>query len=266
MDRPAHRASTLSVGIAGLGNIGTEVARWLAGSAPRSLRLVAVAGRDPAATASRLVSLGIEAQATSLEALGASCDVLVDCLAPEATGVLLESCIDSGKTIVVINTGVLLLQPAWIDRARRAGTRLLVPSGAVAGVDALRAAAMGRIDAVHIRSSKPPAGLDTDGSAQPRRVFAGTAREAVAAWPKNMNITATLALAGIGGERTQVEIWSDPALERNVHEVEIDSDSTRLRIRIENRPSAANPRSSAITAHSVCATLAGLVDPVRIGT
>src|SRR5690606_11225399 len=127
-------------------------------------------------------------------------------------------------------------------------------------------AAMGRIDAVRIRSSKPPAGLDTDAAAQPRCVFSGTAREAVAAWPKNMNITATLALAGIGGERTRVEIWSDPALERNVHEVEIDSDSTRLRIRIENRPSAANPRSSAITAYSVCAALASLVDPVRIGT
>src|SRR5690554_6717614 len=108
--------SALAVGIAGLGNIGTEVARWLAGSAPRSLRLAAVAGRDPVATAARLASLRIETQATRLDTLGAHCDVLVDCLAPEATGVLLDSCIDSGKTIVVINAGVLLLQPDWIDR------------------------------------------------------------------------------------------------------------------------------------------------------
>src|SRR5690606_12462609 len=184
----------------------------------------------------------------------------------EATGSLLETCIDSGKAIVEINVGVLLQQPHWIERARRAGTRLLVPSGAVAGIDALRAASMGRIDSVRVRTSKPPAGLDATGAGQAQRVFAGNAREASAAWTKNMNIAATQALAGIGGERTEVEIWSDPALERNVHEVEIDSDSTRLRIRIENRPSAANPRSSAITAYSVCAALAGLVDPVRIGT
>ena len=256
----------LAVGIAGLGNIGTEVARWLAGSAPRSLELAAVAGRDPGAIAARLSSLGIQAPATALDALAGRCDVLVDCLAPEATAGLLETCIDSGRTIVEINVGVLLQEPQWMERARCAGTRLLVPSGAVAGVDALRAASMGRIDSVRIRSSKPPAGLDALDATEARRMFAGTAREAVAAWPRNMNIAATLALAGIGGDRTEVEIWSDPALERNVHEVEIDSDSTRLRIRIENRPSASNPRSSAITAYSVCATLAGIVDPVRIGT
>jgi len=262
MDKHHH---PLAVGIAGLGNIGTEVARWLAASAPRSLELALVAGRDPGTIAARLSSLGIAAKATTLDALAGDCDVIVDCLAPEASAGLLETCIDSGKAIVEINVGVLLLQPQWLERARRAGTRLLVPSGAVAGVDALRAAAMGRIDAVRIRSSKPPAGLDADDARQARRVFAGTAREAVQAWPRNMNIAATLGLAGIGGERTEVEIWSDPALERNVHEVEIDSDSTRLRIRIENRPSASNPRSSAITAHSICAALASLVDPVRIG-
>ncbi len=255
----------LAVGIAGLGNIGTEVARWLAGSAPRSLQLAVVAGRDPGATAARLSSLGIEAEAVALDALAGRSDVVVDCLSPEATGPLLETCIDGGGTIVEINVGVLLQEPRWMERARRAGTRLLVPSGAVAGVDALRAASMGRIDSVRIRSSKPPAGLDAAGATEARRVFAGTALEAVAAWPRNMNIAATLGLAGIGGERTRVEIWSDPALERNVHEVEIDSDSTRLRIRIENRPSASNPRSSAITAYSVCAALAGIVDPVRIG-
>lgn len=259
-----HRPA-LTVGIAGLGNIGTEVARWLAASAPRSLALAAAAGRDPQAIAARLSSLGIAAQATAIDALAGQCDVIVDCLAPEATAALLETCIDGGGTVMTVNVGVLLQEPQWIERARRTGTRLLVPSGAVAGIDALRAAAMGRIDSVRIRTSKPPAGLDAGGAAGPQRVFAGNAREAIAAWPRNMNIAATLSLAGIGGERTEVEIWSDPALERNVHEVEIDSDSTRLRIRIENRPSAANPRSSAITAHSVCAALAGLVDPVRIG-
>ena len=87
-----------------------------------------------------------------------------------------------------------------------------------------------------------------------------------ALWLSDAMDAATLSLAGLGGERTEVEIWSDPGLARNVHEIEIDSDSTSIRITIENRPSAANPRSSAITANSVCAVLAGLVDPVRIGT
>jgi aspartate dehydrogenase len=255
----------IALGIAGLGNIGSEVARWLAGAAPRTLALAAVGGRDPAAIAARLASFGIDVPAMPLGALAARCDVVVDCLAPEAAAGLLETCIDRGGIVVEINVGVLLQQPEWIARARRAGTRLLVPSGAVAGVDALRAAAMGRIDRVRIRTRKPPAGLDGAAADGARQLFAGNAFEATAAFPRNMNIAATLALAGIGGERTEVEVWSDPTLSRNVHEVEIDSDSTRLTIRIENRPSAANPRSSALTAHSVCAALAGLADPLRLG-
>ena len=149
--------------------------------------------------------------------------------------------------------------------AYRSGTRVIVPSGAVAGLDMLRAAAIGRIRSVRLRTRKPPAGLDAGGDG-PTCVFAGNAIEACRAFPRNVNVAATLSLAGIGGERTEVEIWSDPALARNVHEIEIDAEDTLIRMSIENRPSATNPRSSAITAHSVCAVLAGLVDPVRIGT
>jgi aspartate dehydrogenase len=258
----------LAIGIAGLGNIGTEVARWLVTDAPPGLRLAAAGGRDPDAVAGRLAALGASGVlATPLVQLLDHCDVLVDCLEPGASAALLETCVDSGKTLVPVSVCVLLLEPGLLERARAAGTRVLVPSGAIAGVDALRAAALGRIDAVRVRTSKPPAGLSADGHADPhpRRLFAGNALDACRAWPRNVNIAATLALAGRGGDRTEVEIWSDPALTRNVHEIEIDSDSTRLRIRIENLPSAANPRSSALTAHSVCALLAGLVEPVRVG-
>jgi aspartate dehydrogenase len=258
----------LAVGIAGLGNIGTEVARWLVADAPPGLRLAAAGGREPAAVAARLAALGATgARATSLAQLLDHCDVLVDCLEPGASATLLETCVDSGKTLVPVSVCVLLLDPGLLERARAAGTRVLVPSGAIAGLDALRAAALGRIDSIRVRTSKPPAGLQAEAGADPRpqRLFAGNAFDACRAWPRNVNIAATLALAGVGGERTEVEIWSDPALTRNVHEIEIDSDSTALRIRIENRPSAANPRSSALTAQSVCALLLGLVAPVRVG-
>jgi aspartate dehydrogenase len=259
--------TVLAVGIAGLGNVGAEVARWLAHGAPADLRLAAAAGRDVAGTAARLAELGHpHAHATTLDALRDACDVVVECLAPEAVAGLLEGCVDRGGTIVAVSAAALLERPDLIARARRNGTRLIVPSGAVAGLDALRAAAFGEIRAVRLRTRKPPAGLAGGDAEGPVRVFAGNARDACRAWPRNVNVAATLSLAGIGGERTEVEIWSDPALARNVHEIEIDSDSTLIRMTIENRPSAANPRSSAITAHSVCAVLAGLVDPVRIGT
>lgn len=259
-------AAPLAVGIAGLGNIGLDVARWLVGAAPPGLRLAAAGGRDPAAVAERLASLGSGARAVALADLIDQCDVLVDCLAPEASAELLDACVESRKTIVPVSVCVLLLNPALLERARRAGTRVIVPSGAVAGLDALRAAAIGELRAVRVRTSKPPAGLDGQAAAGPQQLFAGNALDACRAWPRNVNIAATLALAGLGGERTEVQIWSDPALTRNVHEIEIDSDATSIRIRIENRPSATNPRSSALTAQSVCEALEGLVDPVRVGT
>jgi aspartate dehydrogenase len=266
---PAHalQAQALRVGIAGLGNIGSALARWLAGTAPPALQLSAAAGRDIPDLAARLKALGHpHARALALSELAAHCDVVVDCLDPSASEGFLETCVDTGRVLVPVSVSVLLARPDLIDRARRAGTRLLVPSGAVAGLDALRAAAQGRIHSVKVITRKPPAGLDEGANSAPRRLFAGSAQEACRAWPRNVNIAATLSLAGLGGAHTQVEIWSDPALDRNVHEIEIDSDSTRIRMSIANLPSADNPRSSAITAHSVCAVLLGLVDPVRIGT
>jgi aspartate dehydrogenase len=266
MTQSSPRIETLAIGIAGLGGIGSEVARWLAGAAPPGLRLAAAAGREVAATAARLVELGHpQARAVPLDALAGACDVLVECLAPEAAATLLDAVADGGGTIVTVSVSALLAQPALLERARRSGTRVIVPSGAVAGLDMLRAAAIGRIRSVRLRTRKPPAGLDAGGDG-PTCVFAGNAIEACRAFPRNVNVAATLSLAGIGGERTEVEIWSDPALARNVHEIEIDAEDTLIRMSIENRPSAANPRSSAITAHSVCAVLADLVDPVRIGT
>lgn len=259
-------AATLAIGIAGLGNIGLDVARWLLAHAPAGLRLAAAGGRDPAAVAERLASLGAQARAVALPELIEHCDVLVDCLSPEASAELLDACVESGKTIVPVSVCVLLLNPSLLERARRSGTRVIVPSGAVAGLDALRAAAVGELRAIRVKTSKPPAGLDGQAATEPQQLFAGNALDACRAWPRNVNIAATLALAGLGGERTEVQIWSDPALARNVHEIEIDSDATSIRIRIENRPSAANPRSSALTAQSVCEVLRGLVEPVRVGT
>lgn len=257
----------LRVGIAGLGNIGRDVARWLAASAPEGLELVAVGGRHPEGLRDTLLKLGHPgARAIALPELPQACDVLVDCLDPAGSFGMLDACVDLGRTVIPISVSVLLEHPELIERAQRAGTRLRVPSGAVAGLDMLKAAALGTIHSVRLRTRKPPVGLGAEGQSGSVQIFSGSAREACRAYPRNVNIAATLALAGIGADLTQVEIWSDPTLTRNVHEIEIDSDSSRIRLTLENLPSAANPRSSVVTAHSICAVLADLVQPVRVGT
>jgi aspartate dehydrogenase len=123
---------------------------------------------------------------------------------------------------------------------------------------------------------KPPAGLagapyleerqiSLEGLIAPLRVFEGTAREGARGFPANVNVAAALALAGIGPDRTRLEIWADPTVTRNTHTIEVEADSARLRMTIENVPSD-NPRTGRITALSVIACLEGLVAPLRIGS
>jgi aspartate dehydrogenase len=104
------------------------------------------------------------------------------------------------------------------------------------------------------------------GIGEPRCVFTGTAREAARGFPANVNVAAALALAGIGPDRTTVEIWADPGLTRNTHRIELDADSVRLSMQIENVPSLENPRTGRLTPLSVIALLRKLSAPLAIGT
>ena len=152
----------------------------------------------------------------------------------------------------------------------------MVPSGALLGLDAVTAAAEGCIHGVRMITRKPPRslvgapyllenGISLEGLSEPRLVFSGTARDAAAGFPANVNVAAALALAGIGPDRTMAEIWADPLIERNCHTVEVESDSARFTLSIVNIPSD-NPRTGRITALSVLAALRKLQSPLRIGT
>src|SRR5262249_47559450 len=156
------------------------------------------------------------------------------------------------------------------------GGQIIVPTGALLGLDAVAAAAEGTIHSVRMVTRKPPKGLagapylvangiSVAGLSEAKRVFAGNAREAAAGFPANVNVVAALALAGIGPDRTMIEIWADPAVERNCHTIEVDADSAKFSLSIENIPSE-NPRTGRITALSVIAALRKLHAPIRVGT
>jgi len=130
---------------------------------------------------------------------------------------------------------------------------------------------------VHMVTRKPPQGLagapyleenavDIIGLSEPKRVFAGTAREAARGFPANVNVAAALALAGIGPDRTTIEIWADPGIDRNIHRIEVDADAARFSMQIENVPSLENPRTGRLTPLSVIALLQKLSSPLAIGT
>jgi len=171
----------------------------------------------------------------------------------------------------------LMEQLNLVELARRHGARILVPSGALLGLDAVRAAAEGDIRSVRMVTRKPPGGLvgapylrdhgiDLENLSEPLRVFAGTAREGAAGFPANLNVAAALGLAGIGLDRTELEIWADPGVKRNCHRIIVEADSARFELQIENVPSDANPRTGRLVANSVIATLRRLTSPLIVGT
>jgi aspartate dehydrogenase len=177
---------------------------------------------------------------------------------------------------MVLSAGALLSRPDLIELAKAGGGQIIVPTGALLGLDAVAAAAEGEIRSVRMITRKPPAGLrgapyleakgiTLERLTKAKRVFVGSAREAAAGFPANVNVVAALALAGIGPDRTAIEIWADPELDRNCHTIEVDSDSARFSLSIENVPSE-NPRTGRITALSVLAALRKLRAPLRVGT
>ncbi|MBO0712935.1 MAG: DUF108 domain-containing protein, partial [Acetobacteraceae bacterium] len=141
---------------------------------------------------------------------------------------------------------------------------------------AVRAAAEGTVRAVTMITRKPPNGLEgapylvergisLANLKEPRKVFEGTARDGARGFPANVNVAAALSLAGIGADRTRLEIWADPALDRNTHRIEVDADTVQFSMSIANVPSE-NPRTGRIVALSTVAALRGLVSELKVGT
>ena len=267
--------SSIRIAIAGLGAIGRKVARELADGIP-GLVLSAIATGDRAKAQAWLDREGIACPVVSLDELPAHADLALECAPAAILGDICLPMLNAGKRVMVLSASALLPRPDLADVARAKGGQIIVPTGALLGLDAVTAAAEGRIHSVRMITRKPPGGLagapyleangiSVEGLKAPKRVFAGTARDGAAGFPANVNVAAALSLAGIGPDRTMMEIWADPSIERNCHTIEIDSDSARFTLSIENIPSE-NPKTGRITALSVLAALRKLHAPLRVGT
>jgi len=267
---------TLRVAIGGFGAIGKVVAQHVDRGID-GLTLAAISARDQARAETAMAGFRRPVPVVPLASLWEHADLIVECAPAALLRELAEPALAHGRQVMVLSCGALLDYFDLVDLARRYGGRILVPSGALLGLDAVAAAAEGGISKVHMITRKPPRGLsgapyleehaiDISGLAEPKRVFTGTAREAARGFPANVNVAAALALAGIGPDRTTIEIWADPMVTRNVHRIEVEADAARFSLQIENVPSAENPRTGRLTALSVIAALKKLSSPLVIGT
>ena len=251
-----------TVGIAGLGAIGSAVGRALIKNKEHEgidgLEWIAASDIDPPDE--------FDIPIVSFEELAERCDIIIEALPPAIVPELAKCVFEKQKTLILISSCALLMFPEIRKSHDLSTSRIIVPSGALAGIDGVKGLKELGIKKSIIASTKPPMGfagapyvdemgIKLDQIKARTRIFEGNALEAAKGFPANVNVAATLSLAGLGPENTHVEIWADPDTKSNSHEITVSGTFSTLTARIENKPDPANPKSSMLAAQSIVATL-----------
>lgn len=247
---------TIKIGVAGCGALGSIVAQALREGID-GYAFVGVADLNAP-------DFGVPNM--DFDGLAQECDMVVECLPPAIVPELARAVLSRDKDLMMISACALLLSPEINDMAAASKGRILVPSGAIAGLDAIAALGCATIDSATIATTKHPRGLkgapyivseniDLDAIKETTLIFKGNALAAAQAFPANVNVAATLSLAGIGPERTQVEVWADPNAKGNCHEITVVGGSSTIKTSVSNRPDPSNPKSSMLAGYSIVAAL-----------
>ncbi|MFX0114550.1 MAG: aspartate dehydrogenase domain-containing protein [Candidatus Hodarchaeota archaeon] len=208
-------------------------------------------------------------------------EIVIEAASPEAVEEICLPSLNTGKILVTLSTGAFVRNPQLLQDAFEASQRysgqLLIPSGAIAGLDGVRAAKIVGIDKAVLTTIKPPTALegapfilrnqiDLTAYTEKTLIFQGSALEAVKAFPRNINVAAAFSLAGIGPARTQVRVFVDPAAKRNSHEIMVESPAGIIRSETVNVPSPGNPKTSYLAILSALATVNRITQRITIGT
>ena len=262
------------VGIIGCGAMGSEICRALSGDSFPGELLLLDRHLD---RAQHLADISAAATAVaSLQQIVEGSDLVVECASVQAARDIALSVLKKGKGLMILSVGALVdadFRQSIYEAARANKCCVYIPSGAIGGIDALLAASQGAINRVTLTTTKPSKGLETApyvldndvNLTHPGLIFEGTADEAIAGFPQNINVSATLALAGVGFEKTIVRIAVDPSYTHNVHVVEVEGEFGTFTARFENVPTE-NKRTSKLAAYSAVATLKRIIYPVKLGT
>jgi aspartate dehydrogenase len=270
---------TRTVGLFGCGTIGNKLAGAFADGTVHAELSVAYdrnpPRREQVADLFDDPPVLAEAPAELLEA-----DLVVEAADQSAVGEIAVRTLESGTDLMLLSVGALADKNLRSDvmAAVETGGDLYFPSGAIAGLDAVKAAALtGDLEVVSLTTTKNPAGLegapyleekdvDLSDLDEATTVFSGPASKAAAAFPSNINVAMALSLAGIGPESTEVRIVADPLEENNVHHIEATGGMGEIETTVRNVPSPRNPKTSYLAALSAFEQLRGLPADVSVGT
>jgi aspartate dehydrogenase len=275
MSRIPSRAQPLTVGVVGLGAIGRRVCEALDAGLP-GLRLAGATARSRERAETFLKSLRSPVPFLSLDEIVDACEVIVEASTQAHLQEIAPKALGAGRDLVVLSCGALLGRSDWIALAAATGCRILVPSGAIGGLDAVKAGAVGPITSVTMESRKAPAGwagapwvvrqkIDLETIREETLIFEGPAIAACPAFPANVNVLAALSLAGIGPERTTTRIYAVPGLAHNTHRIHVEGEFGSFQLEVRNVPSE-NPRTGRLSYLSTIALLRDLGATLRVGT
>lgn len=267
---------SLKVGIAGFGTIGQVVGKAL-DNGMDGLELTAITSGNLDKAKQNLSGYKKSVAVVAAESLADNVDIVIECAPTSAFMSVAEPTLKQGKILVTVSGAAILQNPDIIDVAKNNGGQIILATGALLGLDAVRAAAESTIHSVTMVTRKPPTSLtkakfivenniDISNLTEPLQVFKGSAREGAEKFPSNVNVAAALGLAGVGADKTQLEIWADPTKTRNTHYINVDADSASFALTIENVPTIENPGTGRITALSVITALRSITTPLRVGS
>jgi len=256
----------LKVGIVGCGVIGSLLAKACKRELSKKIELVGLHDIDEKKAKTLKNRLKISTPVLKLKRLIQKSDLVIEAASGKASLAVAKKAISAKRDVMAMSVGGLLNQPGLFQMAERKGCRIYLPSGATCGLDGAKAARIGKIKSATLTTRKPPKGLGLKSLKKDKVIFKGAAMKAVKLFPKNINVSAALSLAGIGPKKTHVKIIASPKVKRNIHEIELVGDFGRIYTRCENVPSRENPKTSMLAALSAIATLRGIVESVKIGT
>ena len=266
----------LKIGLLGVGAIGRTIATALDQKQIKA-ELVAISDQDAARAAELSAELSSHPPVVSIDGMIERSDLAVEAASQVALAEFVPKALARGRDMLIMSVGGLLGRQDWFRQAEEQGCRIYVPSGAIAGLDGIKSASIGRIEAAELTSRKPVAALrgskyvvdrniQLDGLKEDTVIFEGSAEEAARAFPATSNVAASLRLAVEPSAPVCVRVVAVPGGNENVHEIRVRGEFGRLAMRVENVPSKSNPRTSQLAAFSAIATLKNLTQSLRVGT
>ncbi|WP_406655490.1 aspartate dehydrogenase [Methanolobus sp. ZRKC2] len=270
----------LRIGVIGCGTIGTSICKAIDDGIIKA-ELVAIYDRNVEDVEKLKGSLkGCRPDMLEITDMSKQIDLLVECASQKAVYEVIPAALLAHCDVMVMSVGAFAdekLRKTIENLAIDNNCKVYLPSGAIVGLDGIKSASVEDIYSVTLTTQKPPRGLagapfiirnkiELDKITSKTILFEGSASEAVKAFPANVNVAATLSLAGLGFEKTKVRIVANPALTRNIHEITVKGAFGEFTTRVENIPSPTNPRSSYLAPLSAIATLKKISDPFQIGT